>query len=45
MSGTIEGYNYDVFISYHRKDNKHDGWVKTYVSDLIFFNLICIFRP
>jgi hypothetical protein len=26
MSSIIEGYNYDILISYRQKDNKHDGW-------------------
>jgi TolB-like protein len=34
MSSIIEGYNYDVFISYRQKDNKHDGWVTEFVSNL-----------
>ena len=34
MSSIIEGYNYDVFISYRQKDNKHDGWVTEFVDNL-----------
>jgi TolB-like protein/tetratricopeptide (TPR) repeat protein len=34
MSGIIEGYNYDIFISYRQKDNKHDGWVTEFVNNL-----------
>src|SRR5512133_192004 len=34
MSSIIEGYNYDVFISYRQKDNKHDGWVTEFVNKL-----------
>ena len=34
MSSIIEGYNYDIFISYRQKDNKHDGWVTEYVDNL-----------
>jgi dienelactone hydrolase len=34
MSSIIEGYNYDVFISYRQKDNKHDGWVSEFVDNL-----------
>jgi TolB-like protein len=34
MSSIIEGYNYDIFISYRQKDNKHDGWVTEFVSQL-----------
>jgi len=34
MSSIIEGYNYDIYISYRRKDNKHDGWVTEFVDNL-----------
>lgn len=34
MSVIIEGYNYDIFISYRQKDNKHDGWVTEFVENL-----------
>ncbi|MBW6478345.1 MAG: hypothetical protein K0B37_02885 [Bacteroidales bacterium] len=34
MSSLIEGYNYDIFISYCQKDNKHDGWVTEFVDNL-----------
>jgi len=34
MSSIIEGYNYDIFISYRQKDNKHDGWVTEFVNNL-----------
>ncbi len=34
MSSVIEGYNYDIFISYRQKDNKHDGWVTEFVENL-----------
>jgi len=34
MSVIIEGYNYDIFISYRQKDNKHDGWVTNFVENL-----------
>jgi hypothetical protein len=34
MPGIIEGYNYDIFISYRQKDNKHDGWVTEFVNNL-----------
>ncbi len=33
MSSIIEGYNYDIFISYRQKDNKGDGWVTEFVDD------------
>ena len=32
MSSLIEGYNYDIFISYRQKDNKYDGWVTEFVN-------------
>lgn len=34
MSGVIEGYNYDIFISYRQKDNKGDRWVSEFVEAL-----------
>jgi tetratricopeptide (TPR) repeat protein len=34
MSSTIEGFNYDIFISYRQKDNKYDGWVTEFVDNL-----------
>ena len=34
MSSIIEGYNYDIFISYRQKDNKGDGWVTIFVENL-----------
>jgi tetratricopeptide (TPR) repeat protein len=34
MSSIIEGYKYDIFISYRQKDNKHDGWVTEFVDNL-----------
>ncbi len=34
MSSLIEGYPYDIFISYRQKDNKHDGWVTEFVDNL-----------
>jgi tetratricopeptide (TPR) repeat protein len=34
MSSIIEGYNYDIFISYRQKDNKYDGWVSEFVNNL-----------
>jgi len=34
MSSIIKGYNYDIFISYRQKDNKHDGWVSEFVDQL-----------
>jgi len=34
MSSLIEGYNYDIFISYRQNDNKYDGWVTAFVDNL-----------
>jgi tetratricopeptide (TPR) repeat protein len=34
MSSIIEGYSYDIFISYRQKDNKYDGWVTEFVGNL-----------
>ena len=34
MSSIIDGYEYDIFISYRQKDNKHDGWVTEFVDNL-----------
>jgi len=34
MSSIIPGFEYDVFISYRQKDNKHDGWVTEFVNQL-----------
>jgi tetratricopeptide (TPR) repeat protein/TolB-like protein len=34
VSSIIEGYNYDIFISYRQKDNKYDGWVTEFVDNL-----------
>jgi hypothetical protein len=34
MASLIPGYEYDIFISYRQKDNKHDGWVTTFVEEL-----------
>jgi len=34
MSSIIEGYNYDIFISYRQKDNKGDRWVSEFVESL-----------
>jgi len=34
MASLIEGYNYDIFISYRQKDNKYDGWVTEFVNNL-----------
>ena len=34
MSSIIEGYNYDIFISYRQKDNKGEHWVTEFVEAL-----------
>ena len=34
MSSIISGYEYDIFISYRQKDNKHDGWITDFVEQL-----------
>ncbi len=34
MSALIEGFSYDIFISYRQKDNKYDGWVTEFVDHL-----------
>lgn len=32
MSSIIDGYEYDIFISYRQKDDKHDSWVSEFVD-------------
>jgi TolB-like protein/Tfp pilus assembly protein PilF len=34
MASIIEGFSYDIFISYRQKDNKYDGWVSDFVENL-----------
>jgi TolB-like protein/Tfp pilus assembly protein PilF len=34
MASLIPGFEYDIFISYRQKDNKHDGWVTDFVNSL-----------
>jgi TolB-like protein len=34
MASLIPGYEYDIFISYRQKDNKHDSWVTEFVNQL-----------
>ena len=34
MASLIQGYEYDIFISYRQKDNKYDGWVTEFVANL-----------
>ncbi len=34
MASLIPRYEYDIFISYRHKDNKHYGWVTEFVENL-----------
>lgn len=34
MASLVEGFEYDIFISYRQKDNRHDGWVTRFVENL-----------
>ena len=34
MPSLLPGFEYDIFISYRQKDNKHDGWVTKFVENL-----------
>jgi TolB-like protein len=34
MASIIQGYEYDIFISYRQKDNKGEGWVNKFVDAL-----------
>ncbi len=34
MASLLPGYEYDIFISYRQKANKHDGWVTEFVNNL-----------
>ena len=34
MPSIIQGYEYDIFISYRQKDNKQDGWVTEFINSL-----------
>lgn len=34
MSSIIQGYEYDIFISYRHKDDRYDHWVTDFVSNL-----------
>jgi len=34
MASLIPGFEYDIFISYRQKDNRHDGWVTEFVDNL-----------
>jgi hypothetical protein len=34
MASLIQGFEYDIFISYRQKDNKYDSWVTEFVDNL-----------
>jgi len=34
MASLIPGFEYDIFISYRQKDNRHEGWVTEFVGHL-----------
>jgi hypothetical protein len=34
MASIIQGYEYDIFISYRQNDNKYDNWVTEFVTNL-----------
>jgi hypothetical protein len=34
MSSIVQGYEYDIFISYRQKNNKGDRWVSEFVEAL-----------
>jgi len=34
MASLFPDFDYDIFISYRQKDNKHDGWVTEFVYNL-----------
>jgi TolB-like protein/Tfp pilus assembly protein PilF len=34
MPSLVPGFEYDIFVSYRQKDNKYDGWVTEFVSNL-----------
>jgi TolB-like protein len=34
MASIVQGYEYDIFISYRQKDNKYDGWISEFVTNL-----------
>ena len=34
MASILPNFEYDVFISYRHKDNKYDGWVTEFVTNL-----------
>jgi hypothetical protein len=34
MASLLPGFEYDIFISYRQKDNRYDGWVSEFVTQL-----------
>lgn len=34
MASLLPGYEYDIFVSYRQKDNKYDGWVTEFITNL-----------
>lgn len=34
MPSILPDFEYDIFVSYRQKDNKFDGWVSRFISDL-----------
>lgn len=34
MASLVPGYDYDIFVSYRKKDNQYDGWVTEFVNNL-----------
>ncbi len=34
MASILPTFEYDIFISYRHKDNKYDGWVTEFVTNL-----------
>src|SRR4030065_2231305 len=34
MASLIQGYEYDIFVSYRQKDNKGDRWVSEFIEAL-----------
>jgi hypothetical protein len=40
MASIISGYEYDIFISYHQKYNKHDSWVTEFADKVWIKRLV-----
>lgn len=34
MASIVQGFAYDIFVSYRHNDNKYDGWVSEFVEKL-----------